>query len=323
MHFAITWRSSDGRARCYQNGELIDTSTVSAGLTLSAGGSFYVAQDQSAIDTITVPPTYSWSNSGISGFAIYGTELAPDRILAHFVAGSPLQIVRHEVEAGTVALYQLNGAIFPGYSDYGPNNLVISGGVPVYNAVTGTIAGKRPGTAAYLTDAGHGSRPGNDGVLTIAGALTIMCMIKRDPAIAADRYLVIFTDNGATESQNTLYGLHMDASHTLQYTAEFGVNNPTGAAGPAIPASTWTHVAVTRSAGGSINFYIDGALATGPVATTTPTGGGNSRLWVGRFGAVAGSGLRSDMGSLRISNTEYTAGAIAAEAARLLADWRP
>jgi len=48
-HVAITWRSSDGRAQAYHNGQYVYTGTIGSGTPMTTGGSFVIGQEQDSL----------------------------------------------------------------------------------------------------------------------------------------------------------------------------------------------------------------------------------------------------------------------------------
>jgi len=81
MHFAITWRNSDGLASLYINGRLMSTAVISSGFSIPDLGSLVMCQDQ---DSVGGGFVVADALACIAGeFAVYDTVLSVARIRVH------------------------------------------------------------------------------------------------------------------------------------------------------------------------------------------------------------------------------------------------
>lgn len=95
QHFAITWRSSDGRAQFFINGQLMDTETVGLGFSIPAGGGLVIAQDQDSLLGGYVTTDALSCTAG--EFAVYDTVLPDARLRVHASAAMTRYIVTDEI----------------------------------------------------------------------------------------------------------------------------------------------------------------------------------------------------------------------------------
>lgn len=84
QHYALTWRSSDGRAQLWINGALVQSITLGLGVVIAGAGSFVITQDQDSVgggfvaaDALKVT---------LAEVAVYTSVLADTRIRAHAAA---------------------------------------------------------------------------------------------------------------------------------------------------------------------------------------------------------------------------------------------
>lgn len=112
QHFAITWRSSDGRAEFFINGHLMDTDTVGMGFSIPAGGGLVLAQDQ---DSLLGGYVVTESVEVTAGeFAIYDSVLSAERLRVHASAALTRYVEVDEIpltiaDGGTISKFDIRG----------------------------------------------------------------------------------------------------------------------------------------------------------------------------------------------------------------------
>ena len=250
------------------------------------------------IDTGTISINSLSGNSQTFGSSASDTLIREIR-LSH-APSAAASICTHGVDVDTVALWQLDGDLL----DESANSFDLSEtGTVAYDArscgsVTESLRGDATNYATHPYDA----------ALAITGELTIMAFVKINVSAAGNNTIVTFMgpDPDSNSANNILYRLVINADK-LNYLAEYGAGLNTSAtpSTSSITRNQYEHVAMTRSASGDINFYINGVDAGGGGATTTPTGGSNAYLLVGRT-ISAGNDLEGNVSSLIIKDVEMT-----------------
>lgn len=226
---------------------------------------------------------------------------------------------RHRLDPNTVALWQLDGDLL----DSGPNgfNLTEVGTVPYQ---LHGVPGKVPAVSPELTLANHGSHP-YDAALNIVGELTIEFMMFLT-AIDANSWSVSMGVPGSElEADNYLILIGHDVSGQLVWSPErLAGENVEGeskftATGGTLTTGQWQHIAMRRTAGNVVTFFIDGSSVGTSAALLAPTGGTNGVFRIGTEGA---NDIEGYMGSLHILDRAKSDAEILATANRLLPSWQ-
>ena len=148
----------------------------------------------------------------------------------------------------------------------------------------------------------------------ITGALTLemVACLQNDTV----QWFISLGANAGTQADNVLD--EWGAQGGEYYKNIFRCENGSGTMGTlnglaSSPVGYPVDMAITRDASGNINQYLDGDLTNTGGSVTTPTGGGSGELRIGADEAeTAADKFRGIIGSVRISNVEFTAAQIAA-----------
>jgi hypothetical protein len=194
----------------------------------------------------------------------------------------------HDTADTPLVLYQGNGTL----NDTSGNglHLAASHGTESYTEIwPGTLALNLDGnTRLFNADAGR--------ILQITGAVTMCCLlVNRSVELVAGSSVFIYAydGNGEVLATNTLHSVYFDnttANPTLGWFHEAGAGT-----NHVYNINSWPtpyqlcHVAVTRTAGNVVQFYLNGkALGAASGALTAAAGGTTAVLQIGSNGSTGG-----------------------------------
>ena len=226
----------------------------------------------------------------------------------------PFNLERHEVDANTIALWQLDGDLL----DSGPNglNLTEVGTVPY---VLHGVPGRLPNISADPTAANYGTQA--NGLLRLQGALTIEALVRPSSTPNAENVICAHGESLNSLATNFSYILFFNSSYQLKYYSETGSgDNNFTATGGTLTANEWNHVAMVRQAGGDVEMFINGVSVGASSGLSAPTDGGSSIFWLGRHWSATPF-LEGYVGTLHILDRAKSDAEILAEANRLVPSW--
>lgn len=229
------------------------------------------------------------------------------------------RIARHEVEANTVALWQLDGDLL----DQGPNGLDLTEVGTVPYIPVGAL-GKVVEQASEPTLTNHGSHP-YDAALNIVGELTIEFMLRLNAVDSSSPLITMGVSGSEAENDNYLIFVHLNGSGQLAWLAER--NNGENIEGQsqftatgAVPSlNQWQHITMRRTSGNVITFFIDGVSLGTSGTLLPPTGGTNGVFRIGTSGV---SDLEGYLGSVHILDRAKSDTEVLNEANRILPSWQ-
>jgi len=198
-----------------------------------------------------------------------------------------------------VALYNFNDVL----TDSSGNglDLALTTGATLFTKQNGITGLKLKGGVQYW------SRPSNDPVLTILGALTVEMLIMI-PIISSEFWIVQMGSNTSAPAGNNSFSIRMISTGNIGYFADTGASGTDVVYTSNISLATYqlTYLAMTRnSAGTVVKFYINGELKATSGTLNAPTGGTNSFLRIGTNKAATTSTPNGGfLPSLKILNKE-------------------
>jgi hypothetical protein len=140
---------------------------------------------------------------------------------------------------------------------------------------------------------------------TMAGAVSVEAWVYVPAGVAgAYHHIVAYGANDfpAALATNHLLQMGVNASRQVYwYWESAALAGVTATSTAALAADTWTHVALTRTSGGTVKVYLNGALSQTWTGQTMP-GGGTSSYWaVGGHPGFAGEFFQGNLDDIRVS----------------------
>lgn len=122
--------------------------------------------------------------------------------------------------------------------------------------------------------------------LAITGNISVSLWLKLESLPASEYCMIQIGGSGSleTEVENVLFSLEVTSSGDINWFHEYstGTNQAGTATNANLQTATWYHLVVMRdTSANEYYFYVDGNLIDTKSYTTDPTGGGNSRLYIG------------------------------------------
>jgi hypothetical protein len=237
-----------------------------------------------------------------------------NQLLGHMVGavgGSHAPAAYHTTSYSPVGLWQFN----TNKNDSSGNglNLSLGAGAEIYAALGGTrLVGAFFNGASYFVHA-------YDALLKITGALTVEMLLAFPiaPVNATDYWILNFgAAGGGGEPNNILYSTYI-TSQIWGYWArkDAAVNIRWEIAKYRSSVGLPNHLAMTRSAGQVVKYYINGHLFGTSGVLDTPTGGTASTLWIGCDNVgTARVPIGTIISSVKICASELTGAQILGEA---------
>jgi hypothetical protein len=200
-----------------------------------------------------------------------------------------------------------------------------TGGSTAYDASPARNTGTITGAVRVAGRDGAGSALAFDGLkdaVSIAGSpsldlretATVEAWVRANAltGTAANRWRAVLTKQGDTGLSYALYGNEAQASRPAAFVDIAGVHR-SAAAGPALPALTWTHLALTFD-NGALRLYVNGVERSSAAFTGVIAQSPGAPLRIGG-NSVLGEWFAGQIDDVRVYKRALTAAEIAADMA--------